>query len=251
MLMYSLYANWLNEMEKLWTRRRTKGFLLLAFLVPALTPLILVLLQGNTSIYSGLGDDFPMLMLGLFMTIFLPLFLFMTAVDLFSGEAANGTVKLVLVRPIVRSKVFASKIMTIAVCIAVYLGAIWLGAVMGGLLLQNDNLWSSIFESVKAYTAAFVPMLAISLMAVFIAVCFNNSAGALGLSIFIYVVAKLLPFVFPPMAVWSVFSYTDWYTLWAGSGVSFGKLLNTFALLLSYCIITYTFSLLLFDRKQL
>lgn len=251
MLMYSLYANWLNEMEKLWVRRRTKGFLLLAFLVPALTPLLLVLLQGNTRFYSGLGADFPMLMLGLFMTIFLPLFLFMTAVDLFSGETANGTVKLVLVRPIVRSKVFASKVMTMAVCITGCLGTIWLGSVMGGLLMQNDNLWSTLFESVKAYAAAFVPMLAISLVVVFIAVCFNNSAVALVLSIFIYATAKLLPFIFPSFAVWSVFSYTDWYTLWAGNGVDGSKLLNTFALLLSYCIIAYTSSLLLFDRKQL
>lgn len=249
--MHSVYASWFNEMEKLWLRRRTKGFLLLTVLIPAIFAFLLAILQNKTILSAGLGSNFPMLMLGLFTTIFLPLFMFMVAADMFPGEVAARTLKLTFIRPIVRSKVFASKVAALAVYIVVHLCAIWLVSVVAGLFLRNDNIWSSLFESIKLYTAAFVPMLAIGLIAIFFAVWFNNSTSALGLILFIYIAAKLLPLVFPPIAIWSIFSYSDWYTLWVGGGVSFGKLLNTFLLLLSYCILAYTAGWLIFDRKRL
>jgi ABC-2 type transport system permease protein len=191
-----------------------------------------------------------MLMLGLFTTVFLPLFVFMASADMFPGEVAARTLKLILIRPIVRSKIFASKVAALAVYIAVHLCAIWFVSVIAGLVLSN-NIWGSVIESIKMYSAAFVPMLAIGLIAIFIAVWFNNSTSALGLMLFIYIAAKLLPLVFPTIAVWSIFSYTDWYTLCAGGGVSYGKLLNTFALLLSYGILAYTAAWVIFDRKRL
>jgi ABC-2 type transport system permease protein len=249
--MYSMYASWFNEMEKLWVRRRTKGFLLLTVLISAIFAFLLAILQNKTILSAGLGSDFPTLMLGLFTTIFLPLFVFMAAADMFPGEVASRTLKLILIRPIVRSKVFASKVAALAVYIAVHLCAIWFVSVIAGMFLSNDNIWSSLLESIKMYTAAFVPMLAFGLIAIFIAVGFNNSTSALGLNLFIYIAAKLLPLVFPTIAVWSIFSYTDWYTLWAGGGVSLGKLFNTFALLLSYSILAYTAAWVIFDRKRL
>jgi ABC-2 type transport system permease protein len=248
--MHSLRANWLNEMEKLWVRRRTKGFLLLTILIPVLSGLGLSQLQSHTGIAAGLGSDLPMLMLGLFTTLFLPLFLFMTVVDSFTGEAAARTFKLVLVRPIARSKVFASKVLALAVYTAIHLGIVWLISVLVQLFLNRSGWFNGMAESALAYTAAWVPMIAVALVAVLIAQGFNNSAGALGLIMVIYISAKLLPFLIPTAAVWSVFSYTDWHTLWIGGGASAGKLFNTFAILLSYIMMAYMGSLMIFERKQ-
>ncbi len=249
--MYSFYANVLNETEKLWKRRRTKGFLLLTLLVPIISAICLAILQNNTGVTWGFGSDLPMLMLSLFTFALLPLFLFMTAVDCFSGEVAARTLKLVLVRPITRTIVFASKVLAIAVFIAVHLGVLWIASVISEWFVPGGDLTGGLPDSVKAYAAAFVPMMAIGLIAVFIAQCFSNSSGAMAVIIFIYATAKLLPFVFPQVSVWSVFSYTNWYVLWVGNGGSIQKLFNTFVLLLSYCIMAYTAGLILFDRKQL
>jgi len=246
--MRSLYANTLNEAEKLWKRRKTKGFLLLTLLLPILTALFFAILQNKA---GGLGGDLPMLMLSLFTFALLPLFLIMTATDAFAGEAAARTLKLVLVRPIARAKVFASKVLAIALYIAVHLGVLWLASVISDGLLLGGDLGGGLLDSIKAYAAAFVPMMAIGLIAAFIAQCFSNATGAMALIIFIFGIAKLLPFVFPQASVWSVFSYTNWYVLWIGNGVPVQKLLNTFALLLAYCIMAYTAGLMLFDRKQM
>lgn len=249
--MHKLLVNVLNETEKLWKRRRTKGFLLLALLIPIISALLLGFMQNKSGMIGGLGGDLPMLMLNLFTFALLPLFLFATAADSFSGEAAARTLKLILVRPISRTKAFASKVLALALCIAVYLGVLWMASVISGWIALGDVLAADIMDSVKAYAAAFVPMLAIGLMAVLIAQCFNNSTGAMTLIIFIYAAAKLLPFVYPQISVWSVFSYTNWYVLWVGNGAAVGKLFNSFVLLLSYSIMAYTAGLILFERKQL
>jgi len=247
--MHSLKANWLNELEKLWARRRIKGFLLLAFLIPTISALALAYMQNTSPLIAGLGSDLPMIMLGLFTTLLLPLFLFMTAVDSFSGEIADRTLKLVLVRPIARSKIFASKVLALAAYVLVHLGAVWTVSVLAELLLKRSYPRSSMFESATAYAVAFVPMFAISLMAVLIAQRFRNSTGALALIILIYIIAKMLPFLFPSAAAWSVYSYTNWHTLWVGSGISPAKLFNTFAILLSYCIMAFAGGMMMFERK--
>jgi ABC-2 type transport system permease protein len=249
--MHSLFANVLNEMEKLWKRRRTKGFLLLTFLIPVISAILLALLQNNIGVIGGLGSNLPMLMLNLFTFALLPLFLFMIVVDSFSGEVAASTLKLVLVRPITRTKVFSSKVLSIAIYIAVQIGALWISSVISGWFLPGGHMAGGLLDSVKAYAAAYVPMMVIGLITVLIAQCSSNSSGAMALIILIYVTAKLLPFVFPQISVWSVFSYTNWYVLWVGNGASISKQFNTFVLLLSYSIMAFTAGLILFERKQL
>ncbi|WP_269432508.1 ABC transporter permease [Gordoniibacillus kamchatkensis] len=237
-------------MEKLWKRRRTKGSLLLTLLVPAAAAMLLSALQTNAGVLGSLGSSLPLMMLSLFTFAPLPVVLFMAAADSFSGEAAARTIKLVLVRPIARTKVFASKVLAIAVYVAVLLAALWIASVISGLFVPKANVAGSLLESAIAYTAAFVPMMAVGLMAVFVAQCFSNTTGAMTLSLLIYAAAKLLPFVLPQVSVWSVFSYTDWHVLWIGNAVSAVKLLSSFFLLLAYCIMAYTAGWIVFDRKQ-
>jgi ABC-2 type transport system permease protein len=249
--MHSLYANLRNETEKLWTRRITKGFLLLTLLLPVISAILLAALQNNIGVIGGLGSNLPMLMLSLFTFALLPLFLFVTAADSFTGEVAARTLKLVLLRPITRAKVFASKVLAIAVYIAVHLGALWIASVLSGSFIPGGDVTGGLLDSIQAYTASFLPMIAIGLITVLIAQCFNNSTGAMALIIFIYAAAKFIPFIVPQVSMWSVFSYTNWYVMWVGNGASISKLLNSFVLLLGYCIMAYTAGLIIFDRKHL
>lgn len=249
--MNSLYANTFNEMEKLWKRRRTKGFLLLTLLVPIISASLISFLQHRIGLFVGIGSSLPVFMLSLFTFALLPLFLSMTAVDSFSGEIAARTLKLVFVRPITRGNVFASKVLALAVCLAAALGLLWIASTVSGWFAPGGDLSGGLLDSLAAYTAAFVSMLAIAMLAVFIAQCFRSTTAAMALIIFIYGASKLLSYIFPKASVWSVFSYTDWYLLWVGNAAPPTKLFVTSVLLLSYCIMTYTAGWILFEKKQL
>lgn len=243
-----IIANMLNETEKLWNHKRTKGFLLITALIPTLTTFILLFLQSNI---LGLGSNFPMLMLRLFTFSLLPLFLFISASEVFSGEVASNTLKLGLVRPITRAKVFASKVAAITIFLAFLIVELMITSIILGWLLPGGNIASGLLDIVTAYASAFIPLMAIGLVSVFIAQFFNKSSGALATMILIYAAAKFLPFIFPEISVWSIFSYTNWYVLWIGNGASIAKLTNSFILVLSYCIMAYSAGLILFEKKQL
>jgi ABC-2 type transport system permease protein len=248
--MHSFYANTLNETEKIWKRRRTKGFLLLTLFFPLLTALLLAMLQ-NAGSFGGLECNLPMLMLKLFTFAVLPLYLFMTAADSFAGEAAARTLKLALVRPITRAKAYASKVAAISLWTIVQLASLWTISTLSGWAVPGGSMAGGLPDSAIAYAAAIVPMLAIGIVAVFTSQWFTSSTGAMAIAIGIYAAAKLLVFLSPKLSVWSVFSYTNWYALWVGNGASIGKLGSTFVLLVSYSIMAYIAGLILFERKQL
>lgn len=249
--MHSLFANVVNEWEKIWARRRTKSFLLLALILPAAASFVLAAAQNRLAFVSGLGDNLPLILLSLYTFAVLPLFMMMTAADAFSGEAASRTLKLVLVRPITRAKVFASKVLAIAAYVAVQLAVLWTVSSAAGWLVGGGGLSGAWLDNLQAYAAAWLPMAAIGLIAVFIAQWFRQSTGAMALVILLYAAAKLLTVLVPQLAVWSVFSYTDWHVLWIGDGAQAGKLANTSVLLLAYCIMAYMAGWMLFERKQL
>lgn len=248
--MYSLYANTLNEMEKLWVQKKTKFMMALAVLIPALSSLMIGRLQSALGITVQSGSDFPLLMLNLFTSLFLPIYLFMFAADLFSNEAETNTMKNTLVRPISRAHVFASKVLAISIYTLITLSLIWLISVPAGFFMDSSQGVSGFFDSILAYPTAFVPMLAVSLLAVMVSQWLNSGMGAFALCLFIYIAAKLLPFLFPQAAMWSIFSYTDWHIQWTQEVLSAAKQANHFLILISSCIINYAAGWFLFEKKQ-
>lgn len=248
--MGSLLASWHNELEKLWVRKRTKVILGLTVLVPILITLMMGLLGRAVGLNAALGGQVSALTLNLFTGILLPLFLFMSAVDLFTGETAARTMKLTLTRPVTRAKLFASKMLALGSAAAALLVVAWLVASICGLWFSAGDPLKEWGESALAYAVSLLPMIAVCLVAVWIALFFTNSAAALGCIMLVYVAAKLLPVVYPPLAVWSLYSYTDWHALWAGGGAPAGKLLQSFVILLAYSMMAYVGSVTTFERKS-
>ncbi|GGD62466.1 ABC transporter permease [Paenibacillus nasutitermitis] len=249
--MFSLTANVRNEIEKWWLQRKTKWFLLFIVLIPVLIAWLVAGMQGNIGISAILGTDFPLIMLGLLTSVLLPLYLFMAAADSFSGEAASRTLKIVLVRPISRAKVFASKVLALAfIAIAVLAGG-WVASVLSGLSLPGSGSAIGIWNGMTAYFAAIFPMVTIAIFAVLVAQWFNNSTTTLVICIVLYAAVKVLPFFLPEAAVWSPFAYTDWHTMWTSGNVSVLKLLNIIVFLGSCSIIGYTAGLYRFAARSL
>ncbi|MEF3307078.1 ABC transporter permease [Paenibacillus sp. GYB003] len=244
---YSLYANAHNETIKLLAQTKTK----LAVALTALVPVAAALLLGRLRTGIGLGPlrDFPQLMLDLFATALLPLFLFMAAAESFSGEYADRTIKLVLLRPISRAKAFASKVAALLLYAAALLAVVWLVSTAAALVLDGGAALAGLPDSIVAYAAAFVAMAAIGTAAAFVAQWLRSGVGTLALCVVLYAGAKLLPFFFPEAAAWSFVTYADWHSLWVGGAVASGKLLQIFVFLLASCMISYTAGWYLFEKK--
>ncbi|CAH1190026.1 hypothetical protein PAECIP111893_00110 [Paenibacillus plantiphilus] len=248
--MYSLTANIRNEMHKWWLHRKTKWFLLTIVLLPVLFAWLIANVQSSIGISAVIGTNFPLIMLGLLTAVLVPLYLFMSAADSFSSEASARTLKIVLVRPITRAKIYASKVIALLIITFLTLAGGWAASLLSGLFLEHSWSAAGMWDGAAAYLAAMFPMAAVAMLAALVAQWFTSSTTAIIICIALYSALKLLPYFVPQASLWSPFAYTDWYTMWVGSGVSFMKLFSIFAFLASFSIIIYMAGLFRFANRQ-
>ena len=165
----------------------------------------------------------------------------------------DRNLKVVMVRPITRFKIYLSKIMALGLSTVLLLALILIFTLISGIFLggNGSEYLSGLSGGIKAYMAAIVPMISLAIAASFIAQFFKSSSGALTTSIFVYITARLLPVVLPSASKVSLFSYTNWHEMWLGSLAAPEKLLYAFLIMLSSCIILFTLGYYLFDTKEL
>ncbi|TVY01235.1 ABC transporter permease [Cohnella terricola] len=249
--MSSLFANVLNELSKIAYRKKTWFFLAATLLLSIGGGLLLANAQSGFGIGAVTSGDYPIKLLGLFTVFFLPLFVFMGAADLFSGEQGDRTMKILLTRPLSRFKVFASKQISLCLVIAAYLILALVGSAIASLFLSGGLTPNAVLDWAVAYGAAFVPLAALSFIAVFLAQFFSTASGALTVSLLLYVAAKAGALFFPQASSYSPATYLDWHTLWLGNPMAMGQTLNVFMFLVACSILFFTAGFYFFDKKEL
>ncbi|WP_051331031.1 ABC transporter permease [Aneurinibacillus terranovensis] len=249
--MNSLSAGVRNETQKIFLRRKTFIFLFLTAAFPVASAVLFSFVQRKSGFTITDSVNFPLLVLGLVVNFLLPLFIFMTASDVFAGEEGDKTLKIVLTRPITRLNVFVSKNAAVGIFIIIHLAVIFVASFLSGLVLEGTGAMQGLGEGLKAYIVSCIPMISLSFACIFFAQFFKSASGALTTSIFIYLCIKGLPFILPKLAKFLPFSYTDWYTLWLGHTAGIGNIFPAFMYLLSYSILFFVAGFYLFDRKEL
>ena len=246
-----VHANTINELQKIFFKKKNLIFWTVIAIFSVGIPVSLTFFQQELGISAIHEANYPVFILNTFSTIILPLLLFMTVSDLFVGEIEDKTLKITLLRPISRFKVFLSKNLAIIIYIFIHLFTVFLFSFVTSTLLNFENLPIGLINSLKAYLTAIVPAIVISTFTAFIAQFFKNSSGALTSSIFIYLALQAIPILFPFLSKVLFTSYMDWHLLWLASSIELSSLLIKFMLLLSYIIIFATAGFYLFDRKNI
>ena len=249
--MHALKASLVNEMFKLALRRKSLFFLALCLLVPVGAALTLDRVQAGYGLAFVGAGDLPMRVLWLFTSFLLPLIAFMTAVDLFTGEAEAGTLKTALTRPVDRFRLYAAKIGAIFLSVCLYTAVGLLFSLISALLLQGREDWAAgILPTATAFAASVLPMTVLGAMAGFVAQLFKNTTGALAVLIVLYALLKLSVLLVPAVSAYLPVHYTDWHLLWTDGPTAWPRLTGIFALLAAWGLIFFTAGSVLFDKKE-
>jgi len=253
--MQLLLAGTINEWVKLTSRKKTIFFLAMTALLPFLGLLAVQRLQSGLGIAGITGADYPLAYLSLLVQFLLPLHLFMMASDLYAGEAGDRTLRAVIVRPISRLKIYASKQLAIFAVLLAHLAIGAASSVAAAFILPataGASAAGSLAAAAAAYAAAALPLFVLSAIAAIIAQLFRNASGALAVSVVLYGAAKLLALFFPAAAVYSPATYMDWHMLLIGGGMGAptGSAMTVFSFLLGCGIVLYTVGFYQFDRKE-
>lgn len=244
--MESLNANMLNELQKLFMKKKTIVFLIIMSAVSFLSALFLSSIRAKLVFIALNSLSFPLMLLSVFTSVFLPLFIFMAASELFSGEVADRTLKLVLTQPISRLKIYISKLSAIAVYILLNLVVIFTVSVISAICLHISI--TNISGILLSYLIDAVPAIILAVFASFIAQFFKSSSAALISCLLIFIALNIFSFFTPSLGNNIFTSYLDWSSIWF-SGTT--RALNLLLLLLSYGIIFFTGGYYLFDRKEI
>src|SRR5438128_12241845 len=112
-----IMLNLKNEWNKLLRKRSTMVLFCLSALFPLLAGPAVQTLQNNFGFTAFDGESFPLVILSLAVSFYLPLLIALGISDMFAGEQEQNTLSFLLVRPISRFKLFSSKI----VCTGIFL----------------------------------------------------------------------------------------------------------------------------------
>lgn len=250
--MNKIYANTVNEIEKIFSRKKTIVFLILTAVITLLTAMLIPRIQDRFGIMVINAPQFPVTLINLFSGTLLPLFVLMVTTDLFSGEVHDKSLKLVLLRPVSRLKVYISKILAIFFYIIANLFIIFSAALICDFIYKFGGSYSEAFlYGVTAFITDIFPQLILVVFMSFICGFFNSSTGAVITNIFILVVLKIISFLFPILNKVIFINYLDWSSMWLGASAGGIRILTVFILLLSYGIIFFTAGYFLFDRKDI
>ncbi|MGV8984420.1 ABC transporter permease subunit, partial [Clostridium sp.] len=193
--------------------------------------------------------SFPLMTLSIFTNIFLPLFIFMTVAELFSGEVGDKSLKLVLMRPISRLKIFFSKNIAIAIYIIINLAVVFIVSMLSSMLLNGESN-INIPHIMFAYFIDVIPAVVLALLASLIAQFFKSSSGAIITCILCLIGIKVLSLFVSGLNNAVFTSYLNWYSIWTVGQFSVLSTVNILFMVLSYGVIFFTAGYYFFDKKE-
>ncbi len=151
------------EVRKLFGRPRTWVSILLLCALPTLVAVFLAVSgvgprpgEGPTFLAAVLGNGalYPAAALGIVLPVFLPVAVAVVAGDAVAGEAAAGTLRYLLVRPVGRTRLLVSKLVSVVLFVLVAVTAVAVSAyVVGTSLLGTAPITSTTTVSGTPLTA--------------------------------------------------------------------------------------------------
>jgi ABC-2 type transport system permease protein len=248
--MESTLAGAKNELLLMLYRKKTVLFLLVSALLPILLAFSFQALQPVLGL-AVVSQSFSIQMLELYTLFWIPLFLFLAIADLFPQEVSSRTLKLTLLRPITRFRVFTAKMLALGAAVAAILALLAVVCIICNVSFGTSNMGAIEWLGYgKAYFAGFLSMWALASLFVLAAQFFQSASGFLVFSIAFYAAAKAAPFFLKGFSAFSLTSYTDWYTVWLSHSVSAGKLVNSSLFIISAMVLFFSLGYLMFDRKE-
>jgi ABC-2 type transport system permease protein len=190
------------ELAKLFRRRRTWVSIVLLCLLPFVVALFIAGTdlapgpgQGNAFLQLVLnrGTLYPAAALAMIVPVFLPIAVGVLAGDSVAGEAAGGTLRYLLIRPVGRTRLLVAKLITITVFVLIAVVVVVVTSLATGLLLFGTGTTTTSSPALSAVNLTpteivvrtagsllfiTVSMLGVAAIAVFLSTMLDSPLGA-------------------------------------------------------------------------
>ncbi|MDP4163529.1 MAG: ABC transporter permease subunit [Bacillota bacterium] len=238
-----------NEWMKLIRKRSAIILMILSALFPLVVGPGIQALQNKFSFTAFDGESFPLVILSLAVSFYLPLLLALAVSDMFSGEQEQKTLAFILVRPISRLKVYSSKVAATGIYLLILLLIVCTTSLLTGAIWLENFTFQGLLIAIAAFLLSWFPLMAIGLLIIFFVQWFGSSSRALTFSILLYLVMMAVTYLFPTIARWLPAYDSDWYQRWINTGMS-SILAGRALYLLSWSALLFTLGYYKFSKKE-
>jgi len=243
-----------NEWLKLLQNKKFYALLLFLLLLYLLPVLMTVLVRINT--YNG--QVYPLTVFGVAASFALPLFLIVFVAEIITDEYLSGTLSLTLLHPVTRRQVLTAKVIFIySVILLLLVFCLGLGYLIGTVIFGwgtdfmarglTYSVSEGIFITVTAYLSASLPLLAFSLLVLFLALLLQSGAAVVGMSaglLFLLTILQLLAEELSPVLINTYFNTLPIVLDYLNNpgGLTFRLLFVFCFALLFYCLALFVFT---------
>jgi len=251
--MTMLYASYRNELTKLLRRKKYIVFLIIGAIICVLWAVLGGLASGALGRMGGIAINLtptPMGALGFFLQVLIPFLIFMGATDLITMEAAEGTMKGMICRPVERWKLYAGKLLAIMTYAAMYLAMVFAVSAILNQMMGRPLGLTEFIVSFSSYMLAMPPLAVLATFAAVVALAGRSGSLTMLLLIASYLVMNILPVLFPIFGEILFTSYLGWHRLWIGVLPQGFRLVHIISILLGYGAVFFIAGTLIFDRKE-
>lgn len=240
-----------NELEKLYKKKKALVAVLLALAVIVIGQLAIVGVRSGFGVRGAGSVEFPMLVLSVVVNTILPLFTALVAIDSFSGEFSQNSMRITLTRPVSRFKIFTAKIMAIVLFIMATLLLLLVFSMLAGFIFNtNSASLDSFTRTVFSYVVSVLPMIVLALGIVLLANVFKSGISVFFVSILLFIVLKVLGVLFSQYSSLLMTTQLDWYNLFLVNSFPVAKIVRQFLIMLGSGLMLFTAGFYLFDKKE-
>lgn len=249
--MAAFQATLINELVKLYRKKKALAAIIISFLVIVIGQLLVLGVRSGYGLRGAGSVEFPILVLSVTATTILPLFTALVAIDSFSGEFSGNTMRIALTRPVSRLKLFTAKVGAITVFSLANLALLFVFSSCAGFIFNvNSATVATFFKTFSAYMVTILPLFVLSLGVIVLANIFKSGTSVFFVSVLGFIALKVIGVIFTPYAGLLITSHLDWFNLWLANSFPFGKILRQFMIMSGYAIMLFTAGFYLFDRKE-
>lgn len=241
----------INEIEKLYKKKKVLVAVLLSLAVIVLGQLAIVGVRSGFGLRGAGSVEFPILVLSVVVNSILPLFTALIAIDSFSGEFSQNTMRITLTRPVSRFKIFSAKITSIILFILGALLLLLLFSLIAGFIFNtNSSTLDSLGRTVFSYLVSLFPMIVLALGIVLLANIFKSGIAVFFVSIILFLAFKALGIIFSQYSSLLLTTQLDWYNLFLVNSFPLGKIIRQFLIMLGSIMMLFTAGFYIFDKKE-
>ncbi|MDD6307830.1 MAG: ABC transporter permease subunit [Clostridia bacterium] len=243
-----LKAVYINELYKLRKKKKIAVSVVLTVIAVIIATAGAALLDNFGGVRIAGTASLPILVCSVLAYSLWPIYAILVTVDVFGGEFRDQTMKMTLLRPVLRWKVYLAKL---AACITYVAASLVLTLVLTVVASLCLGVEVAFLKDLAAYALTLIPLAVFVTMVAFLSLLIKSTGGAFALSVGLFLLMQIFGVVNSHMDSFLFTSAFSWYRLFGGATMYGGKILRVFGMLVGNAALWGGLGLYLFEKRDL